>query len=346
MRYSHLLALLGAASAAHATITDGTWEELAEIPLYPRQEDTGVVLNETTFAILGGVIPYSPQNLTVGNTTSIMQFYDVPSNTWTRGPDIPLARNHVNAVGYKNRAYIVGALQALNSSYWAGDGASYEWDPETNAWTNLTVLPAGTERGAALTVAHEGVIWVVGGVVSLIPGPGNPHHTVANVSAFNLTSRSWVELPAGAANLPEPRDHATGGVAGGRLWLAGGRINGQVNMRGTVYSLDLSDVGAGWATHAGSDMPTPRGGAMFAMVDGLLWTLGGERNVSSETGIFDQVEVFNTTDETWTRLSPMKVPRHGFIPAYINGSLYLPGGATHSGEYPTTYHDRYILPPL
>lgn len=42
----------------------------------------------------------------------------------------------------------------------------------------------------------------------------------------------------------------------------------------------------------------------------------------------------------------MKVPRHGFIPAYINGSLYLPGGATHSGEYPTTYHDRYILPSL
>lgn len=97
-------AVLGLVATSSATITDGTWEELAEIPLYPRQEDTGVVLNDTTFAIMGGVIPYAPQNLTVGNTTSITQFYDVPSGTWTRGPDIPQPRNHVNAVGYEGKA--------------------------------------------------------------------------------------------------------------------------------------------------------------------------------------------------------------------------------------------------
>lgn len=108
MRQPSLLsaaALLSAVSTVSATgIVDGTWEELAPIPLYPRQEDTGVVLNDTTFAIMGGVIPYSPLNLTVGNTTAITQFYDVPSNTWTRGPDIPQPRNHVNAIGYEGKA--------------------------------------------------------------------------------------------------------------------------------------------------------------------------------------------------------------------------------------------------
>lgn len=127
--------------------------------------------------------------------------------------------------------YIMGALEAINSSYWAGDGACYEWDPDTNAWSELTSLPEGTERGAALTMAYEDVIWVVGGVVSLIPGPGNPHHTVANVSAYNTSSGSWIDLPAAAANLPEARDHATGGIVGSRLWLAGGRINGQINSK-------------------------------------------------------------------------------------------------------------------
>lgn len=239
----------------------------------------------------------------------------------------------------------MGALEALNSSYWEGDGACYVLDPTTNEWSNLTTLPAGTERGAALTVAKDDVIWVVGGVISLVPGPLNPHHTVANVSAFNLTSGTWLDLPAAAANLPEARDHATGGLVGSRIWLAGGRINGQINMRGTVYSLDLTDLEAGWTTHP-NDMPTPRGGAIFAMVDGLLWTFGGEKNVTSESGIFDQVEVLNTTSEEWTSLSPMKVARHGFIPAYINGSIYMPGGATRAGEYPTDYTDRYILPQL
>lgn len=110
-----LLALLSVVSTTMAGIVDGTWQQLADIPLYPRQEDTGVVINDTTFAILGGVIPFSPQNMTVGNTTAIMQFYDIPTDTWSRGPDIPEPRNHVNAVGYNGKAVCLASFSALKS---------------------------------------------------------------------------------------------------------------------------------------------------------------------------------------------------------------------------------------
>lgn len=117
-------------------------------------------------------------------------------------------------------------------------------------------------------------------------------------------------------------------------------------VRGTVYSIDLEDLEAGWTTHP-NDMPTARGGAIFAMVDELLWTFGGEKNLDDTVNfIYDQVEVLNTTSEEWTTLTPMKVPRHGFIPAYVDGAIYMPGGATMAGEWPTNYTDKYILPAL
>lgn len=186
---------------------------------------------------------------------------------------------------------------------------------------------------------------MAGGVRTLVPGVGGYHLTTYNVTAYNVTSGTFLDLPEAAASLPEARDHSTGGIVGNKFFVAGGRINGQPNMRNTTYYLDLEDLEAGWVTTE-SQMPTARAGAFFVIQDELLYTFGGEVNYNSSNGlgVWDEVEVLNTTDLSWTSLSSMKVPRHGVNGVVVNGVIYMPGGGLRNNAWPTNYTDSYVLP--
>lgn len=209
-----------------------------------------------------------------------------------------------------------------------------------------TTLPSTTFRGASITAVHnDEIIWLAGGVKILVPGVGGYQLSTANVTAYNVTSDSFLDLPAAAANLPEARDHAVGGIINNKFWISGGRIDGQPNMRNTTYYLDLDDLKQGWVT-TDAPLPTARAGSFFVVQNELIYTFGGEVNYNSTNGlgVWDEVEVLNTTDLTWTSLAPMKVPRHGVNGVVINGVIYFPGGGMHNNAWPTNYTDAYILP--
>jgi N-acetylneuraminic acid mutarotase len=113
------------------------------------------------------------------------------------------------------------------------------------------------------------------------------------VCIFDTATRSWETVPAKAKRIPEARDHAGAAVVGGKMYVLGGRKSGQENIRDTVFVLDLCNLEAGWST-SGTHMPTARGGVSAGTIGHKIYVMGGEGNKEAETGVFDQVEVYDT----------------------------------------------------
>lgn len=345
------IALLGLANiAATATsCTSGQWVDLASIPK-PRQEHGTVAINNTTIAIVGGIVP-------VGNstqTTDLLQLYDIDSNTWATASAAPYKVNHPNVAAVGQTLYLLGGLVegALSpgiSMNWVASKACHAYDLSTDIWTELPPMPNGTERGSAIVGVHGEMIYLAGGMTVLQTGYQD---AVDSVIAFNTASSEWQRLLAAAAELPESRQHAAGSVVGDTFYVVGGRRYGQLNTHDTVFKLDLANQTAGWQTSPGR-MPTTRGGLNGGAVGAKFYAFGGEGNPESSTGVFNQSEVFDTESQEWTELKPMQVPRHGTQAAAVGGLVYIPGGGlqqdgkqvvtdgTTTFQQPTSHFDAY-----
>lgn len=333
-----------AAAPPSAPKGGGTWQDLGPIALQPRQEHTAVVLNATTLALVGGIIPVA--NGSGGNspsdwvTTDMFQLYNAATETWALGPSLPFAVNHPNTVVVENKLYLLGGLEPDAQGNWVATGKSYVLDltaldgssSSSASWRPLASAPADLVAGsAAVGAGRDGRVYLAGGLRQLIP-----QDTVASVLAYDTAADAWLapsELPAAAATMPGGgRDHAGSAVVDGTLYVVGGRRNGQENVRDTVFALDLRDPAAGWATRAGR-MPTPRGGLAAAAVGRRIYTFGGEGNpANGSMGVFPESEVYDVERDCWERLEPMELPRHGlWAVALADGGVYLPGGGIRQG---------------
>ena len=113
------------------------------------------------------------------------------------------------------------------------------------------------------------------------------------------------------------------------------------NRKDTVFVLDLEDLSAGWTTAKGK-MPTPRRGFATGIVGTKFYTFGGEGNPDkSSNGVFKEAEVYDTVTDSWAKLEPMKIPRHGSYAVAVDGKVYIPGGGTASGTPATAAFDVF-----
>lgn len=276
-----------------------------------------------------------------------MQLYDIPSDTWTSASPLPTPINHLNAAVVDGKIFVLGALQVSPEGEgpdgsWQATGATWAYNTSTGTWSALAPLPPGTERGAAAVGVHNKTIYLAGGMRSLYLSPDGEQDTVDTVSAFDTASGAWLPLPGAAARIPEGRDHAGGAVVGGVFYVLGGRYRGQNNTKDTVFSLDLGDMDAGRRVSP-ARMPTPRGGISVGAVGARIFTFGGEGNQApGSLGVFNETEVFDTEAGAWSRLQPMKLPRHGTSAVAVGERVYIPGGGLVQGADPVNVTDVYL----
>ncbi|KAL1839810.1 hypothetical protein VTJ49DRAFT_1089 [Mycothermus thermophilus] len=350
----------------------GHWKELASIPLFPRQEHTALSLNTTHLAILGGIIPgSSPSN--PFPTTPLIQLYSIPTNTWVSLPDLPLPLNHPNAAAVDGKIYLLGGLNdEAGDGVWRGDGRSWVFDFASLAWSELPAMEEANgdvPRGSAAVGVDPdtGIIYLAGGMTRLpvVEGQGN-QESVDHVSAFDTRQGRWVtreEFARGRSEaevaqirtMPGRRDHAAVAVVDGVLYVLGGRVDGQENVRGEVFALDLKGLlesksgkgkgngkkVQGWVTKR-ARMPTPRGGVCGAAVGGKVYVFGGEGNPEEGSeGVFDQVEVYDTRRDRWESVGRMRAPRHGTAAVAVGGGIYIPGGGVRLGGAPVDTFDVF-----
>ena len=172
------------------------------------------------------------------------------------------------------------------------------------AWEILD--PAPLERIEMATVAHDGEIWLMGGL--------NADGSASDETRrFDPVGGAWGEGP----RLDRPIHHAAAVSTGDDLYVIGGyEGNGFDIPRTTV--LVLNAAGDGW--DEGTPLPQPRaaGGAAW---DGSRIVYGG----GVGTGIVS--DVLALTDGEWVQLGAMPAPReHLSATSDEEGRVWLLGG--------------------
>ena len=319
------------------------WESLAPIPLFSRQEHSTVFLPPSTIAILGGIIP-SNTSFPPIDTTPLMQFYSITNNTWTTKASMPRGLNHANAAVVDGKIYVLGGLAETDNEtkrVWGAVPDSWMYDPLTDAWESIPGLPTGEERGSAAVGTYQSRIYLAAGMSELELIEHGRQRSVSVVSIFDTKTRTWLAVPEAAKYIPEARDHAGAAVVGSKMYVLGGRDSGQENFRDTVFILDLCNLEAGWKTSS-ARMPTARGGVAAGFIGKDIYVFGGEGNTLSETGVFDQVEVYDTVRDRWAKAGKMKLPRHGTYAVGVEGKVYIPGGGVRQSGAPVSAFDAFI----
>jgi N-acetylneuraminic acid mutarotase len=91
-------------------------------------------------------------------------------------------------------------------------------------------------------------------------------------------------------------------------------------------------------------MPTSRGGASGAVLDGRLYVIGGE-GAPGSPGVFNSVEAYAAESGHWSALQMMVQARHGTGAAVVDGVIYVPGGATVQAFGATAVNESFTPPP-
>lgn len=344
MHYSQLLFVLCSflvTARSHLTEETPTWTPLTPIPI-PRQEHTTVFVPPSTISVLGGIVPTNDNSTFPIATASLVQLYSIPNNTWTTAAPLPYPLNHANAAVVNGKLYVLGGLADLGEPLpaWRGVGDSFVYSPATQTWSSIPSLPVGEKRGSAAVGVYNNKIILAGGMTDLELFPNGSQNSVAVVSIFDTVLKRWMRVPRKAKYLPEGRDHAGAAVVDEKLYVLGGRNQGQANVKDTVYILDLCDLESGWKI-SNARMPTARGGVAAGVVGRKVYVFGGEGDQAVKSGVFDEVELYDTARDKWTSAGTMRIPRHGTYAVGVGKRIYVPGGGVMQSGAPVADFDMF-----
>jgi N-acetylneuraminic acid mutarotase len=258
--------------------------------------------------------------------------YDPVIDKWTRKRDMPRNLHHVALAEVKGRIYMFGGftLPEKGKPMWVPVNHTWEYDPQADSWRALAPLPVA--RGSANAMHVNGRIHVIGGATLPAGLKEEWVHPSRNIAVgtheiYDLTSNSWTK----ATDMPTPRNHAAAGAIGDRIYIIGGRI-GSVFIP-NAFNINLVEeydpATDQWQLRA--PMPTPRSAAAWGVYGGQIYVAGGEVRHRDIWGTYTAVEAFDPKSNSWTRHSPMPMPRHGLAGDFIGNHFHLVSGSVQSG---------------
>ena len=296
----------------------------------PRQESAVAAIDQDVY-VLGGVA-YDEQNDLL--TLNRVEKYNVVDKTWHVAAPLPTPLNHGNAASVDGKIYLLGALSGGRD--WEAVEQSYVYEPFNDTWAELASMPNGTARGSSAVGVCNGKLYLAGGMTLLQAYKGGHQDSLSTVSSYDITTNTWdVNHPP----LPEPRQHVGGAVVGSTFYVIGGRENGVEKYHNMTYALDLENP-TSWKEMA--PMPTARGSLACSPIGSKIYCFGGEGNPENPQRIFNETEVYDTSADTWTRLRPMEIPRHGTGAATVGYEIYIPGGGVTTAFYPVGITDSFV----
>ena len=113
--------------------------------------------------------------------------------------------------------------------------------------------------------------------------------------------------------------HISTAEVNGKIYVLGGFLNNTFQPTDAVYEFDPAT--SNWTSKA--SMLKPRGAATAAVVNGLIYVIGG---VANPGGVTNANDVFDPATNTWQSLAPMPSPREHLASAAIGSIIYVVGG--------------------
>jgi N-acetylneuraminic acid mutarotase len=243
-------------------------------------------------------------------TSRTVQIYEIASDRWQLGPDLPQPNNHGMAAAVNGKIYLIGGQFTDDQEGATAVDRVHELDPAKGAWVEKARMP--TARSGGVAVAHDGKIYVAGGRVPR----GN------DFAVYDPAADRWEVLP----NLPSQRNHITGAAINGRIHIVGGRLgNGLSPLKSDANEVFDPQTRA-WTSAAA--MLRGRSGMNGVMARGCFHVWGGE----APTGMTPDHDYYDPRSDKWTSLPNMPVPIHGVVgSAFVDGLIWVTGGGTQIG---------------
>lgn len=282
--------------------------------------DAPTARHENAFVALDGRL-----YLLGGRGQRPLEIFDPATGRWREGAAPPMELHHLQALALEGRLYVIGAF--------TGDFPEERplshvlvYDPASDRWSQGAEIPAHRRRGAAGVVAHEGLVYLVGGNTR-----GHMSGYVPWLDVFDPGSGQWWAL----ADAPHARDHFHAVVIDGRLYAAGGRRTSHdtgETMSLTIPQVDVYDIAAGSWTTLEAPLPTPRAGAAAVAMEGRLLVLGGES--PAQVPGHSEVEAYDPAREAWATLPALPRGRHGTQATMLGEVLHVAAGSGDRGGGP------------
>ena len=236
------------------------------------------------------------------------------SGTWKTRTSMDEPRFNFAAAAAGGRVYAFGGIngRAPGSSMLASVEA---FDPSTNTWSPRAAM-SGPRAGPGAAAVDDRFVYVAGGnVAGACP--------IDNLDRYDSQSNSWEPLtpmPAG------PRRFLSAAVVGRTFYAIGGEVNACGSLGTPLATMEAYDVDTGlWSARA--PMPTARSFFGVAVVDGIIYAVGG----GDASGNLATVEAYNPATNTWTTRAPMPSGRSLLAVAAIDKIIYAIGG--NAGGY-------------
>src|SRR6516165_5735262 len=207
-------------------------------------------------------------------------------------------------------------------------------------WTPMKPIPQGANE--VVGAAANGLLYVYGGermqTQHVYDGINLKTQPLGIFWSFDPKTETWTQLESN----PVPVHHAAAVGIGKKFYVLGGfrlpdtgRIGWYPENKAWVYDTETQN----WS--ALPPMPTPRGALAAVAVDNRIYAIGGAKipagmelpdglNVRGPVELVGTIEVFDTEKNSWTTLKSMPLARNHHDVAYLDGRLYVIGGAIGS----------------
>jgi len=278
---------------------------------------------ETAATTLGGKIyRFGGFNASYQAIRSYSSF-DPAIEKWTALGTLPtgMAETHLGISSDGRYIYLAGGFSGnLNHNQSPSQLISsnvYSFDPISNTFKGIATLPQ--PRGA-------GVLDVVNGELHYIGG--NPADRVTNVGdhfVYNIKNNSWRT----AAPLPNPKDHMSSLVLGGKIFVIGGQ-HGHDKLHQQQGDCHVYDPGTDrWAQISGLPTPKSHTEAGTFVSDGKIIMAGGQVDNFQPTS---EVVAYDPLLNSWSVLPALPAPRQGAIIQRIDKKIVIALGGVQTSE--------------
>ena len=190
------------------------WTIKANMPT-ERSRMAAIVINNTIY-VVGGI---GKPNGTYIESLSIVEKYNINTNTWTVMPSLPVTRAYMSYQEHNNKLYLIGGADAAANNI---DYKVYEFDPIYNTFTQKQSIP--TPRIYCGSGIINNNIFVIGGA--------DPYYSNIN-ETYDVLQNSWqsrVPMPISSAKMSSVSIN-------GKIYIIGGYLGYPLNR---VYRYDPS----------------------------------------------------------------------------------------------------------
>ncbi|CAM1500382.1 Fc.00g095440.m01.CDS01 [Cosmosporella sp. VM-42] len=255
-----LVRLFDVSLGAPQSCQSNTWQKLAPLPFVCQDHSTAAI-NDTTIAVVGGIVGIS------FTTTDLVQFYDIPSNTWRTMDPTPYKVNYPNVAVVKNKLYLLGGLvdgPAIAGLINHGYGFQHYIRPTEKAPSCRCQIGEGRQQGVGGVVGDT--FYVIGGCWF---GQSGVRGTVFKLN-LNDQASGWQTSPI---LMPVSRGGLSGDVVGNKYYTFGGEGNPNT-LSGVFNQSEAFDFTTGKWTEL-APMAVPRHGTHAAAAGNKIYIPGG-----------------------------------------------------------------------